>query len=173
MKILFLFLLFITLATSAGAQNKDNVFLDVGTNEFGVSGIYDRKLIKHFEAGGGLNVYNFDDYSYDNVYSSCYLDLRPYWSWKRGLLFEYNDMGIAVAGGRKSDTATVAPVNLYFAIGVGYCYRINKRGWGPYVSLGMYGHIRTVHNDDPNLSQRAKNYSIFDAEGILSVGFKL
>jgi hypothetical protein len=168
MKAVLVVLLMITSHYMALAQNKNNIYVDIGCNAVGISATYDKKLTRHFDVGVGLNTYDFSYAQYGNVRTACYVDLRPYWLIRRSLLFVFGDIGVAMNGGKEPNAATLSRFGLYITSGFGYCYQINKRGMGPYVSLGLYGYAQSIHYNTPP----KKDYGVFDATGLLSVGFK-
>ena len=155
------------------AQNKNNLYVDVGCNTLGASVTYDRKLTRHFDLGAGVNTYRYSGVSYGDVRSAVYVDVRPYWVIKRHLLFAIADIGVAMNGGKESDSISLQRFGLYTSVGFGYCYQINKRGMGPYLSLGMNGYTENMDYKYPSRQLRALNYNAFDASLVISVGFKL
>lgn len=172
MKKILVFLLIVISSYAALAQNTNNIYADVGVNSFGFSATYDRKLARHFDLGVGVNTYNFSDETYAKIRSALYLDLRRFRNIKRSLLFGFLDIGGALNSGKEPDSATIAHVSLYTTIAGGYCYQVNKRGMGPYVTVGFYGYTETIHRQNAFLSQRGRDYSVLDATLLLSVGFK-
>jgi hypothetical protein len=172
MKTIFAVLLVITSHYMALGQNKNNIYVDVALNYPGISATYDKKMTRHLDLGFGLSAYNFNDMSYATIRSACYADLRLYKEARRNLFFGFADIGPALNGGREPNDATMSPFGLYTTLGFGYCYRISKRGMGPYVSLGLYGYTESIHYKNPPPTPRLKDYTIEDANGLLSVGFK-
>jgi len=172
MKNILTVLLLIAGCSVAVAQNKHNLFVDVGINEHGIGATYDRKLTRHFDIGAGVNTYNFSSEPHAKVRSAVYLDIRPYWTIRKSMLFLFVDIGGSYNSGPEPDSFSVAPVTLYNTLGFGYSHRINKRAMGPYASIGLYGYYETVTTSKANLSPAAREYSIEDFFGILSLGFK-
>ena len=172
MKTILPVLLVFACSNMAFAQNKNNLYVDVGCNSLGVSATYDRKLTRHLDLGAGVNTYKYNGVSYGDLRSALYVDIRPYWMIKRNLLFVIADIGVAVNGGKEPDSATLQHYGLYTSVGFGYCYQINKRGMGPYLSLGMNGYTESVHYKYPSRQLRVSDYRVFDASLVISVGFK-
>ncbi len=175
MKTTFAVLLLIACYSAAFGQNKHNLYVGAGVNMLGFSAAYDRKLTRHFDMGIGLSTYNITGMPYGNIRTALYLDMRPYWKIKkRSLLFVFADVGAAYNAGRVPDSGNITRADLHTALGFGYGYMINKRGMGPYVSLGLYGYSITVHSDKAVFRAHpgASDYSVFDATSILSLGFK-
>ncbi len=153
------------------AQSKNNLFVDLGVSYGGVSATFDRKVHRHLDVGAGFSTYNFNDANYANVRSAVYLDIRPYWVKRRGLWFVFADIGGAFIGGRKPASAENVASSLYTCLGGGYSYRINKRGMGPYVSLGLYGYTLGVKYNAPQPAG-VSDYSVYEANSLFSLGFK-
>jgi hypothetical protein len=170
MKYIIVTILFFAGYSTATAQNRDNLYADIGCNVPGISVTYDRKLVNHFDIGLGANFYDYNDHTY-NVRSAVFVDLRPYWTIGRSTLFLPVDVGLGYIGGH-SPNVTLSYVNLYTGLALGYYYRISKRGMGPYISVGLDGTTIHVHFIDPLLPPATGDYSIFDAVGVLSLGFK-
>lgn len=158
---------------AAMAQNKHNLFVDLGVNERSLSATYARKLTKHLELGGGLSTLYINSEPLAKSRTAIYGDIRPYWRiGKKSMVFAAVDVGAALILGPKQDSTTLKPVGLYTALSFGYQYRINKRGMGPYLSFGMYGTSVSVAYDKPSLPPAAREYSVYDAYGVLALGFK-
>jgi hypothetical protein len=172
MKSILTIMLAITSYTAALAQNKNNLYVDVGINELGIAATYDRKLTRHFDIGVGINAHRFSSAHLAQNRAACYLDLRPYWVKKKSMLFVFVDVGAAYKGGQKYDSSKVTPVGFYSSLGAGYHYRINSRGMGPYVSAGFYSYAVNVRSINANLPQRAREYTIMEAILKISLGFK-
>ena len=157
----------------ACGQIKKNLYADISLNEPGGSLTLDRKFRKHLQLGLGVHGYDFEDNRYNNMQFACYGDFRPYWTIaKRSEFFTYADLGIMVLAGRKPSDAKLSSVSPFLGLGLGYFYRINKRGMGPYISFGLNSHREHYHNDNMTLSPAARNYSVVDAGGVMSVGFR-
>jgi hypothetical protein len=154
----------------AFGQEKNNIFLDLGCNTLGISGTFDRRLSKHFELGAGLNYYDYAFENDKNLRTAAYVDLRPYWSIGRSLLFVNGNVGLAILGGLDPHPDYTEFVTWYTALGVGYCYRINKRGLGPYLSLTLNGYHRHIHM--PNSTSPDRDYYVVEGSSVLSIGFK-
>jgi len=159
--------------TAATAQNKHNLFVDLGINERSLSATYDRQLAKHLDLGFGVNTLYVNSEPLAKSRSAVYADIRPYWLLgKHSMVFVALDAGVSLNAGPKKDSTTLKPVGFYSALSLGYQYRINKRGMGPYLSFGMYGSSISVEYSNPSLPPAAREYSVFDAWGVLALGFK-
>lgn len=163
---------------SCFSQNKNNIYADVSLPPiaYGFSGTWNRVIVNHLDLGAGAQVYA---YSADNmtVHTALYLDARPYISWKHSLLFLIGDLGIDLYS-EPATTYYYAHANaLYTALGLGYGYKINKRGMAPYISLKLAGDNYIAHNT-PYTSPSGNTYTdnnkiySFDGAAVLSVGFK-
>jgi hypothetical protein len=174
MKYLSFLLLLMTGSRIAIAQSKDNLYADIGLNALGGSVTYDKKVMTHLDIGLGTQYYNFNDAQYHNLQLAGFIDIRPYWKIRKNLLFPIVDIGVMYGSGREPADATISPISLCTSLGFGYCRIINKRGMGPYITIALKGYNEHEHFNDPNmvLSPRARDYSVFDATGVLSVGFK-
>jgi len=139
----------------------------------GISATYDRKLSKHFEMGAGINTYYFNDQHDVKSHSALYVDARPYWAKRKSMFFMFVDIGAVYNAGPMHDSVTRAPVTFASNLGCGYHYRINKRGMGPYVSLGLYGCTERFHTSKAIFANtKAQDYSLYEFDAILSLGFK-
>ncbi len=156
----------------AQAQSKRNIYCDVAINSPGLSATYTMKLTRHFDMGGGLSSYYFRQVNYGSSRSAISFDLRPHWGAKKSLFFIFTDLGLAINGGRQPYLATMSPLGGHIALGPGYCFRINKKGMGPYLSLGMYGNTTHLRDTYPPPPPRSRMRAYLDVYGIMSVGFK-
>lgn len=172
MKRILITLLIVAGCVAAHAQNKHNIYIDLGVNERGVTATYDRMLTKHFAIGLGISTYDYSSRNRNLISSAVFLDLRRFWVKRKSMLFLLADIGAAHNSGRLSEWEKRAPVGFYCGLGFGYQYRINKKGMGPYVSVGMYGHTEKKHYSYTWMPPGGIDSRIFDATSILSVGFK-
>jgi len=172
MKYAILLLLTITSYNTIFAQNRDNIYADLSLNLIGGSATYDRKLTKHLDIGVGTNIYNDTYEKYNNIRSAFYLDLRPYIKTKKSLFFFPVDAGIGLFTGARPTTYNMSGRGVYGGFGFGYARLINKRGMGPYVAITLNGSSASYHSYDMSLAPDARNYSIFDADAHISLGFK-
>lgn len=163
--------LFVVICYRSSAQSKNNIFADVSIGANGGSVTYDRTLTKHLQIGGGLSSYYFHFLHYGPSRSALYVDLRPYWKIKRSLLFTAFDFGLSANVGAPAP-AKLSLFGFHTALLFGYSYQINKRGMGPYASLGMYVYPTYIHLENPALPPRAWDYGVIDGMGQISVGFK-
>jgi hypothetical protein len=172
MKNIVAILLALASFTVAEAQSKNNVFADIGINERGIAATYDRKLTRHFEIGAGVNSYYYKN-ERTKSRTAFYVDLRPYWVIGKSTLFVIVDIGGVYNAGSLPDSESFAPVTVYGNLGVGYHYRINKRGMGPYLSLGLQGYYESQHYSFSYLrGTRNDSYGFEEFFGVLALGFK-
>ncbi len=122
--------------------------------------------------GGGLSTYNFRHRDYANRRSAIYLDLRRHWGAKKSLFFFFTDIGLSINGGRQPYLATISPLGAHITFETGYCYKINKKGMGPYVSLGLDGRTVNIRYKYPPPPPRSRDYGYLEFDGVMSVGFK-
>jgi hypothetical protein len=171
MKTLFVLLFSLCSVTTLFAQKGRDIYTDVSL-PLGLSATYDFRVARHFEVGGGIQAFN-NRRKYKNITSSIFLDLRPYWQKKKNLFFILADFGITTYLGETPDPAKyeVAPFGAYSALGFGYCRTITKRGMGPYISFALRGASYQEHYSVAS-SPAAADYTVIDATGLLSVGFK-
>ena len=155
------------------AQTRNDIYADIGCNSPGVSLTVDRSMGKRFDLGLGFSAYDLSDMQYGNRRGACYIDLRSHKAFRRNLFFWFADLGLALNGGRHPDDATIARSGLFTGVGLGYCYQINKRGMGPYASLGLDGATQSVHYNEVPGAPRKPDYGSYDATLLFSVGFKL
>jgi hypothetical protein len=172
MKTLSIFLLVIGWKSILYGQSKSNVFADVACSSLGSSVTYDRALSKHISLGLGTSLYDFNGDDYHNVRCSAYIDGRPYWIIKRNLLFTIADIGMQFYSGRQPNPAkdVIGPNGALTGLGVGYGYRINKRGLAPYISFVANGSFNHYIIRDPQEPQA--DYELFDVEFVISIGLK-
>ena len=174
MKVIPFLLLILCSQYSAQAQSKNNLYADLTLNNLGTSVTYDRRVVKHFDMGIGVSLNDFNGDPYYNRRMAAFIDLRPYRVIKRSLFFAIVDIGFAFYGGRlpAPGTTTIRPYNPYVGLGIGYGYRINKRGMGPYISLSADGYIQNQINDNLALPHQDRNSFIIDETLVLALGFK-
>lgn len=172
MKNIFIGILSAALPYVTIAQSRNNLFADVAINTTGFSVTYDRSASRHLDIGGGIIYRNYNYYTYANIISAGYLDIRALWGKRRSVFFALADAGFGIIGGKQTDSVTFSRYSFYSAVGAGYLYRINKRGMGPYLSLVLNGH--TIHETLKNvlLTPAARDYGELDADLALSIGFK-
>src|ERR1700740_1891443 len=113
MRYILAILLFATCHGVVLAQERDNLYVDVGLNNPGGSVTWDRKLTRHLDVGVGINAYDFEGASYGNFRGACYVDLRPYWTIKRSLLLVIANAGLGMYGGSEPADATMSRVGFY------------------------------------------------------------
>lgn len=172
MKIIHTILVVLACCNVGLAQNKHNLFVDAGITKLGISATYDRKLTKGFEVGLGVNAHSSRYEPYGKPRVALYVDARPYWQINKSMLFVFANIGTVYYTAKAPDSTWLKPLDFYCALGGGYHYSINKRGMGPYASLGMYCQKVTVHYSFANLPEKAKDYWIVDASLMFSVGIK-
>jgi hypothetical protein len=152
-------------------SSERNIYIDLSPAP-GVSATYTWKFGDHFDMGTGVNYRYFGDDSYGKSRAAVYLDVRPHWGKKKSLFFFFTDLGMCVNGGPQPTYETMSPVGVYLGLGPGYCYRINKKGMGPYISLGIDAYSATLREKYPIPPNSARTSSIIDGRGVLSIGFK-
>lgn len=156
---------------TALAQNKNSLYADVGTNLRSASVTYNRSLTRHFDVGAGIGA-RLQKMGRIRHRVAAYVDLRPHWAIGRSTIFLLIDVGACYKTEEKKDSFWVTPVGFYSALGVGYHYRINKKGMGPYITAGMYGDYSSFHTSRTIYPESMRHWSVFDASGILSLGFR-
>jgi hypothetical protein len=157
---------------TAFAQNRNNIYAELGCTNLGMSATFDRKVFKHLDIGAGVLTNYYSSEKYNKVRSALYLDIRPFWKIRKSLLFLPVDVGLALIGGPQPVHYSVSPAGFYVGTGFGYGYMINKRGMGPYISINLQGYTLNYVSHDVNLNPAAKDYAIFDAFGQIALGFK-
>ena len=174
MKITPLVLLIICSYCAAQAQSKNNLYTDLAINSLGTSVTYDRRIAKHFDLGIGISLNDINGDKYYNRKMAAFIDLRPYRVIRRNMFFALFDIGFAFYGGRipAPGTTSLGPYNPYVGLGVGYGYRINKRGMGPYISLCADGFVQNQINQNLALPHEARNNFVIDETLVISLGFK-
>ncbi len=150
----------------------ENFYIDVAAGPRGFSGTYTRKMTPHFEMGGGACYYSLKTWKYNNHRAGAYLDLRPHWGAKKSMFFLFTDLGLAFNGGKQPVNATMSLLGMHIAFGPGYCYKINQRGYGVYVSMGIYGSTATLHETTAIPPKKSATIAEYDGYGVFSVGFK-
>jgi hypothetical protein len=166
MKGLIVLLLSLGIAVNASAQKCDDLYADIALNRLGMSVTYDHRLSRHFELGGGVQLW--DGFRRDIINGAVFLDLRPYWQKKKNLFFVLADVGLIGYFGDGPYNADISRFGAYTALGVGYSRIINRRGMGPYASFALKGgsfHERYYY-------PWRSDYYVFEATGLLSIGFK-
>ncbi len=173
-KIVPVVLLIICCQSSLFAQSKNNLYADLTINNLGTSVTYDRRIKKHFDLGIGVSLNDFYGDPYHNIKFAAFLDFRPYKVVRRNLFFGIIDVGMMFYGGRipEPSKASLGPNSPYLGLGIGYGVRINKRGMGPYISLGIDGDMTHQITHNASLAPEARDYIVIDAELVLAVGFK-
>ncbi len=170
------------------AAQKNSLFADIGMSggveKPGVSATYNRQLAKHFGAGIGGQVYT---YSVNNVTGfnnanqttrSLFGDLRGYLPINKSLFFLMTDLGMDfykgsdIYIGPTGISSTVVHHNgFYTGFGIGYCYRMIKRGMGPYISVKIVSDTYKVPQYNP-VSMAEDNTTNVNATSVISIGFK-
>lgn len=172
MKRRLLLLLLIALSSLAQAQGESSLYVDVAPGKSrGLSATYTRKITRHFEMGGGLSYYKLSGHPVENQRAGAFVDVRPH-TGRKAMFFLFTDLGLAYNGGKQQGDVTISPLGVYIAFGPGFCYKINERGMGPYVSMGLYGSTareRSIYPPPPNVYRTVTAY---DGYGVISVGFK-
>jgi hypothetical protein len=153
------------------AQKKDMLYADIALNTPGGSVTYNRGLTRHLGLGGGADLYDLKEY-WVNVRTAVYIDVRPNWRFGRSNIFIPIDLGWAFYGGheRTNDPVTYSTNGFYTSLGLGYCYRLTRRGGGPYATFMMkgYGHAETGYD----YLGRKYEGGVYEASSLISVGFK-
>jgi hypothetical protein len=175
MKHTIVIILLITNSLCATAQ-KNNTFADVGINDLthfpGVSVTYNRQLVKYFGIGIGAQEYNNELSGSSLVTPTIYADLRGYLPVHKSLFFMLADFGMDIYS---SDGTNIHedPHNngFYTGLGIGYCYRINKKGMGPYLSFKMISDSYTSKKYDP-VTQQVYTGTNNNGSLVIAVGFK-
>jgi len=151
------------------AQKKHAIYLDATVNGPGLSATYNVKWKKHWDIGGGVRAYF--SMTYPKVYSACNVDVRRNWERKKSATFLFFDLGPAIYPVTRWDNTKLSPIGLFHSCGLGYQYKVNKRGNGPYASAainGFYFRGRTLDS----LYYKSV-YAIVSLFLGLSVGFKI
>ncbi|MES2701568.1 MAG: hypothetical protein V4649_02965 [Bacteroidota bacterium] len=150
---------------------RNTVYAGVSCNMPGGSATYNRLLTRRLALGGGISVTDIGS-TYGNVASAAYVDIRSAFGKRRSTLLLFADIGAALYTGRQPDPARyyLAPTGFYSAVGLGYCYRIFRRGAGPYASLGMQAYKTDAHT--VGRAPHDLDYSLISAYAVLSLGFK-
>lgn len=165
MKGFLVLLLSLSMATKTSAQKCDDLYADISLNRLGMSITYDHRLSRHFEIGGGAQIW--DGFRPHILNGAIFLDLRPYWQKRKNLFFVIGDIGLIGYFGDGPYYADISRFGAYTALGVGYSRIINRRGMGPYASFALKGGSFRERYYYP-----WRDYYVFEAQGILSVGFK-
>jgi hypothetical protein len=152
-------------------QTERNIYIDLSPAP-GISATYTWQFGDHFDMGAGANSRYFRNDSYGKSRAAVYLDVRPHWGKKKSLFFFFTDLGMCVNGGPQPVYETMSPVGVYLGLGPGYCYRINKKGMGPYISLGINAYSASLREKYPIPPNSPRTSSIVDGIGVLSIGFK-
>lgn len=171
MKYRLLALFILLCACDVSAQNKDNYFAGIGINIPGASLVRDKSILRHLDLGLGVNI-NKADETYLNTRLSAFLDLRPYFLFRKNLIFIPVDAGWSVYNGTQPKNDNMQRSGFYSSFGVGYAYLINKRGMGPFISFAMNGYTEQHHLTDPGVAPAGRNYGIYDGSLQMSLGFK-
>ncbi len=171
MKIRLLALIILICAFNVSAQKKDNYFAAIGINSPGISVAWDKKMLSHLDLGLGLNLNKTDD-QYNNIRAGAYVDIRPYFLWRKNLLFIPVNLGWSIYSGKEPKDASISNSGLYSSLGVGYAYLITKRGMGPFVSFTFNGYTEHYHLNNPNLRPEAKDYGLYNGSLQMNLGFK-
>ena len=174
MKHILPFLLVAASFSTATAQNDPSIYVDAGLFRLGINATYDKKITKHLDLGLGMNSY-INPLKYKNiprVSSALYFDVRPNWNRRKSTTFLFLDPGVAFHADNRSGTESVTPVGIYFGMGLGYQYKINEKGIGPYISAGLNSNYLSYHNSNSALRPSARDYGVLDAYAGFSLGFK-
>jgi hypothetical protein len=167
--------LFAMLFVPAGlvAQNKHNLYADVGINNFGASVTYDYQVREHIGVGGGLQIHN-SNYNDFNLRYSAFVDVRPTLEIGRNLLFGFGDFGITKFGGRKlpSSKGHIDNTDIYFAVGGGYALQIFGNDMGPYITAAVRTSRMRYHWNNPLAPPDEHDYAKFNVSMVMSLGFK-
>ena len=167
---------------AADAQ-KNNFFGDIGRNSTGNaipggSFTYSRKVAKHWGLGAGVQAYDYaqTDLSRKKIHQfipTVYADLRAYVPIKRSLLFFIGDLGLSIYRSRNNMSIYEMPHSnsAYLGLGMGYHYRITKRGLGPYISLKMANNIYSARQITPQTTEVSRVFAL-DGALVLSLGVK-
>ena len=135
---------------------------------------YDRRIVKHFDMGIGISLNDINEDAYYNKRMALFLDFRPYKVIKRNLFFAIADIGFSFYGGRipSPGPTSLGPTNPYVGLGLGYGYRINKRGMGPYISLSADGYVQNQISQNLAIPHDARDNFVIDETLVLALGFK-
>jgi hypothetical protein len=176
-----LLITFLALSPMLTLAQKNNLFADAGiTGDGDIPGgslTYSRKLFKYLGAGVGMQAYT---YFYSPVASSSgrhfvpavYGDLRAYIPAGKSLFFGIADMGIDIYTGEDATNNPIAHQNgLYTGFGIGYCYRITRRGMGPYISIKFVSDTYKTKQYIRGTND-VEDATIANGTSVVSLGFK-
>jgi hypothetical protein len=156
----------------AFAQKRNHFYVDLGLNKPGGSATYDHNLTRNFSLGGGIDVYDWKTTS-TNLKTGIYADMRPHWQIGKSQILLPLDIGLAIYGSRAesaNSSVTYSTIGTYVSFGLGYCYRITRRGGGPYATFIMKGYGHKETENDKFLQKHVEG--VYDASSMFSVGFK-
>ena len=165
---------FIVLPFGLQAQNKNNIFTDVGYSTSysspGISATYSRKISPRLGLGAGVQVFN--DAMINRVKKTAYIDLRVYRYINKSLLFFHGDAGVNFSQSYKTTFTSIPGKTFFSGFGFGYGYMINKRGMGPYASMKFLADTYTAKSYYPTNPAYEGKVTNMDGTFVFSVGFK-
>src|SRR4051812_1972986 len=130
------------MAAAAFAQKRNDLYAELGCSRVGGSVTFDWRLNHRWELGGGVNAYDWRT-NRINVRTAVYADMRAVWEHRRAVLFVPFDLGIAFYSEREQPPYTIlsySRAGVHFAVGIGCCFKLTRRGGGPYATFAMKGY---------------------------------
>ena len=106
-----------------------------------------------------------------NLRTALFADLRRYIPIHRSLLFGMLDIGINLYHSYGGPGEGAHNDGLNVSLGAGYCYRVTRRGSGPYVTLKMVSDTYSAPQYVPYFN-KAENTTYLDAILVFAAGVR-
>jgi hypothetical protein len=173
-------MILLLMSSLSGFAQKNIFFADIGlpldTHIPGVCVTYNRKLIRHFGVGIGIQEYYFEESRgrNDNVnilMPAVFADLRGYFGRRKGLFMLIADFGADFYHADPYGTVSGHTNGIYTGLGFGYSYRLNKRGVGPYVTLKFTSDTHSEKQYIPGTADQT-NGTYMDGTVVAAIGCK-
>jgi len=163
---------------------KYDVFGDVGISTLlfrstDFSATIDLMHNKHFGLGLGAQTVTASAYgpshidnNPDVLKTSFFADARCDLYIHKSFIFLFTDLGVSLYHAPAIPGLQDAHNNgFYIGLGAGYCYPVNARGMGPYISIKMASDVYSYTEYDQQTHQPYKG-SILDGVALIALGFK-